>query len=67
VRTEYALSDRARELLAKGEPSKSGDGGLTPGDRSGWRDSLGVGGDEWLDFDDEPFERRIILPSGSQM
>jgi len=67
VRTEYALSERAREMLAKDDTSKSGDGGLTAGDRSGWRVSLGVGGEEWLDLDEEPFERRIMLPSGSQM
>ena len=67
VRTEYALSDRAREVLAKGDASKSGDGGLMARDGSGWRESLGVGGEEWLDLDEEPFDRRIMLPSGSQM
>ena len=61
-----ALSERENEILETGELS-SGDGGLMRG-RSGCRDaSWGVGGDEWFDFDDDPFERRTKLPSGSIM
>ena len=61
-----ALSERENEILETGELSKSGDGGLIGS--SGCRDaSWGVGGEEWFDFEDEPFERRTKLPSGSIM
>lgn len=60
-----ALSERENEILESGELSKSGDGGLR---ESGCREaSLGVGGEEWFDFEDEPFESRTKLPSESIM
>ena len=65
-RTGKALSERENEILETGELSKFGDGGLRG--RSGCRDaSWGVGGEEWFDFEDEPFERRTKFPSGSIM
>ena len=61
-----ALSKRENENLQTGELS-SGDGGLMRR-RSGCRDvSWGVGGDEWFDIEDDPFERRTKLPSESIM
>ena len=66
--TGKALSERENEILETGELSKSGDGGGLMSGRSGCRGaSWGVGGEEWFDFDDEPFERRTKLPSGSIM